>query len=265
MKDKQKILRRKGNTMSVSTIDEELFQRACDEIIHIDREKQGIGTLQEKTVHAVLKKFYEPDISHQEIKIGNFVADIFRAEEIIEVQTRNFNSMRRKLDFFLEKYPVTIVYPIPHTKWLYWIDEETGTVTDKRKSPKTGSPYDAYFELYKIKPYLTHPNLHLCLVLIDVEEYRLLNGWSRDKKKGATRYDRIPLKLVDEFYIGGPSEYGCLIPDDLPLLFTSKDFAKKAKISPRVAGLALNILNSINAVSRVGKRGNTFLYELRNC
>ena len=62
--------------MSVSPFDEDLFQKACNEIIHKEREKNGIGTLQEKTVHAVLKRFYEPDTGHQEIRIGNYVADI---------------------------------------------------------------------------------------------------------------------------------------------------------------------------------------------
>lgn len=246
--------------MSVSAYDEILFENACKEIVHIDREKHGIGTLQEKTVHAVLKQFYEPDISHQEIRIGNYVADIFRAEEIIEIQTRSFNSMRKKLDYFLERYPVTIVYPIIHTKWLYWIDEQTGEISKKRKSPRTGRIYDAFYELYKIKPYLTHPNLHLCLILIDAEEYRLLNGWSRDKKRGSTRYDRIPTKLVDEIYIAGPNDYRCMIPENLPQPFSSGDFAKAAKIPRSRAQTALNILTYIHAVSRVGKQGNSYLY-----
>lgn len=248
--------------MSVSPFDEALFKKACDEIIHADREKNGIGTLQEKTLHAVLKRFYEPDAAHQEIRIGNFVADIFRGGEIIEIQTRSFNAMRKKLDVFLEKYPVTVVYPIVHTKWLFWIDEKTGEVSKKRKSPRTGKTYDAYYELYKIKNYLTHPNLHLCLILLDVEEYRLLNGWSRDKKKGSTRYDRIPVRLVDEFYIGSPNEYGCMIPEGLPAPFTSKDFARLAKIPPKTAQLALNILTYIHAVQRTGKKGNSYLYTL---
>lgn len=248
--------------MSVSAYDEALFKEACLEIIDVEREKNGIGTLQEKTVHAVLKRFYEPDIAHQEIRIGSFVADIFRGDEIIEIQTRNFNALRRKLDAFLPEYPVTIVYPIVHTKWLCWIDEKTGEISKKRKSPKTGRPYDAYFELYKIRTYLNHPNLHLCLVLFDAEEYRILNGWSRDKKRGSTRYDRIPVKLVDEFYIGNPKEYGCMIPDNLPPQFTSKDFAKKAKVSQGIANLALNILNYIHAVTRVGKTGNAYIYEI---
>lgn len=248
--------------MSVTPYDETLFQKACEDIISVERKQNGIGTLQEKTVHAVLKRFYEPDISHQEIRVGNFVADILRDDEIIEIQTRNFNAMRKKLDVFLEQYPVTIVYPVIHNKWLYWIDETTGEVSKKRKSPRVGQTYDAYYELYKIKSYLTHPNLHLCLTLIDVEEYRLLNGWSRDKKKGSTRYDRIPVKLVDEFYIGDTTQYACLIPDGLPEDFTAKDFASCARIPLNRAQTALNILHFIKAVKRIGKKGRSYLYHL---
>lgn len=110
-----------------------------------------------------IKNFYEPDPSHQEIPIENYVADILRDNEIIEIQTRSLNAMRRKLNCFLSHYPVTIVHPIIHTKWICWIDEQTGEVTKRRKSPKTGSRYDAFYELYKIKMFLNHPNLHLCL------------------------------------------------------------------------------------------------------
>ena len=188
--------------MSICDNDIILFHQACREIINRERASMGIGTLSEKTVHAVLKRFYEPDPEHQEIPVENFIADILRDGEIIEIQTRGFNKLRRKLDTFLKYYPVTIVYPIIHTKWLYWINEETGELSPKRKSPKTGTFYDAVPELYKIKMYLDNPNLHLCLVLIDADEYRLLNGWSRDRKKGSSRFDRIPVELVDELYIG---------------------------------------------------------------
>lgn len=247
--------------MSVSKEDEILFEKACKEILRDARERNGIGTLGEKTLHAVLKKFYEPDISHQEIRIERFVADIFRDEEIIEIQTRSFQTMRKKLHVFLEKYPVTIVYPIVHKKWLYWIDEETGEVSKKRKSPKTGTTYDASYELYKIKSFLTHPNLKLCLILIDAEEYRLLNGWSHDKKRGSTRYDRIPTKIIDEFFIQGREDFRCMIPEDLPEIFTSKDFQEAGKIRIETARIALNILTYIGAVKRVGKKGNSILYK----
>lgn len=242
-------------------MEEELFKNACDKIVGVERQRQGIGTLSEKTVHAVLKNFYEPDTSHHEIKIGNYVADIFKNGEIIEIQTRNFNAMRKKLDCFLAQYPVTIVYPIPHTKWLYWINPETGEISSKRKSPKTGQIYDAFFELYKIKFYLTNPNLHFCFPLIDVEEYRFLNGWSRDRKRGSERYDRIPVSLFDEIYIDGAHEFGRMIPDCLVRDFTSKDFAGASGLSLSMARTALNILHYVGAVERSAKKGNAYLYS----
>ncbi len=247
--------------MSVTSYDQELFAKACDKIINQERIRSGIGTLSEKTVHAVLKNFYEPDPAHQEVPVGNFVADILRDNEIIEIQTRNMDKMRRKLDCFLELYPVTIVYPIVHHKWLCWIDEESGEITNKRKSPKTGTPYDAFYELYKIKPYLNHPGLQLCIPLIDVEEYRLLNGWSKDRKKGSTRYDRIPKALVDEYFIGSPPEYACMIPDSLPGEFSVKDYAKATKLAPRYAGNAIQVMKYIGIIKQTRTEGRAYIYK----
>ena len=56
--------------------------------------RQGIGTLSEKTVHAVMKNYYAPDTDMHEIPIENFVADIYTGQEIIEIQTRAFNKMK---------------------------------------------------------------------------------------------------------------------------------------------------------------------------
>ena len=248
--------------MSICDNDIILFHQACREIINRERASMGIGTLSEKTVHAVLKRFYEPDPEHQEIPVENFVADILRDGEIIEIQTRGFNKLRRKLDTFLKYYPVTIVYPIPHIKWLSWIDEETGETSPKRKSPKTGNPYMAFIELYKIRPYLSNPNLHLKLALLDMEEYRLLNGWSRDKKKGSERYDRIPVKFAEEVCIDRREDYMQFVPYDLPEQFTAKDFAKHAKIPVRLAQTVLLILTDLEIVVRVGKQGKSYLYEV---
>ncbi len=243
-------------------IDEARFEQAKQKIIGMNRERQGIGTLGEKTIHAVLKNYYAPDCEMQEIPIENFVADIFTGTEIIEIQTRSFNVMRRKLDTFLKQYPVTIVHPIPHIKWVSWIDEETGEASPKRKSPKKGNPYQAFVELYKIRPFLKNENLHFKFALIDMEEYRLLNGWSRDKKRGSERFDRIPLEFVEEVCIDRREDYMQFVPFDLPEPFTSREFAKCAKIPMRLANVVLLILTDLSVVTRVGKQGNCYLYEL---
>ena len=78
------------------------FQDACDFVIGKDREKMGIGTLSEKTLHAVLKQYFAPNINDQEIKIGRFVADIVGENGIIEIQTQGFDKLRDKLAEFLD-------------------------------------------------------------------------------------------------------------------------------------------------------------------
>ncbi len=239
----------------------EAFEEAKKKVIGVDRQRLGIGTLSEKTVHAILKNYYEPDEDRQEIPIENYVADIYADGQIIEIQTRQFNKLRGKLTAFLPLYPVTIVYPIPREKWLIWIDEESGELSKKRKSPAKGNPYIAFKELYKIKMFLKDPNIRFKLVFLDMEEYRLLNGWSHDKKKGSSRYDRIPTDLVEEVEISCLQDYMQFVPYDLPEEFTTKDFAGAAHIPIALARTALNILYHVEVVKRVGKRGNSYLYS----
>lgn len=252
------------NNLTNETINREAFEKAKEKIIGKDRQRLGIGTLSEKTIHAIVKNYYEPDEDHQEIPIENYVADIYRREEIIEIQTRQFNKLRNKLSAFLPLYPVTIVYPIPHEKWIIWIDETTGELSAPRKSPKKGTEYTAFLELYKIKMFLKDPNIRFRFLLMDMKEYKLLNGWSRDKKKGSTRYDRIPTTLIKETEINRIEDYMQFIPYDLDEEFTVVDFAKKAGIPQKLAGTVLHILHYLGLVEHIGKKGRAYLYRVHD-
>ena len=239
------------------------FSNLCSAAIRQERARAGIGTLSEKTLHAVLKQFFEPDAAKHEVKVGRYIADIVNDSGIIEIQTRAFHALRPKLTAFLERGPVTVVYPIAHTKWLYWIDPESGALTNKRKSPKTGSAHDAFYELYKIKPLLPHPNLTLCLLLVDVEEYRYLNGWSTDRKRGSSRCERLPVALSDMVYLRGAADYRALVPDSLPDTFTTKDFASAAKLRQNTAQRVVHILYHMGVLVRTGKLGAFYEYHIK--
>jgi hypothetical protein len=251
-----------GEIIVVITVEEkEEFARACEEIYNKERERKQIGTLSEKTVHAVLKKYLVPYEKCHEIKCGRYIADIFCEGEITEIQTAGFDKLRKKLELFLKDYEVTVVYPIPATKWLFWMNEETGEIIDKRKSPKKGTRYDCFKELYKIKFFLKEPKFHLRLILMDVEEYRLLNGWSTDGKKGSHRYDRIPISLVEDIFINKMEDYVIFVPEKIPEEFTSKDYRKETKLTMKNAQIALNILNYLEIIERIGKSGRSYLYK----
>lgn len=242
-------------------MDKKLFDNACNIVFHNGFQRGGIGTLGEKTLHMVLKFALEPDPSKHESKVGNFYADIKNDNEIIEIQTRNFNTLRKKLTQFLEENFVTIVYPVVHKKYLIWIDKENGEITKRRKSPKTGSAYEIFPELYRIKQFLTHPGLRLKIVFINAAEYRNLDGWSEDRKRGSSRHERIPEDFVGTLDIKAADDYIKLIPENLPGNFTSKDFKTKSGLSQHNSRIALNVLKFVGAVEQTGKKGNQIVYK----
>jgi hypothetical protein len=242
-------------------MDKQFFQQSCEKVLQARKRTGGIGTLGEKSLHALIKNYLEPDESRQERKVGGFVADIAGENGIWEIQTRQFGKLRKKLEAFLSFSEVTVVYPVARTKWILWIDESTGEVTQRRKSPKSGQACDILYELYQIKNLLANSRLRFRIILLELEEYRSLNGWSADKKKGSTRYDRIPIDLVDEITVGGSGDYKQLLPPGLKSPFTSVDFSKAARLSLKTSQTALNVLNAVHAVTRIGKRGNRYLYE----
>lgn len=248
----------------------ERFSEVAANTVRTNRGTAGIGTLGERTLHAALKAYYEPNEACHEVRIGRYVADICRAESvgggigdgsIVEIQTRGFSAMRKKLAVFLEEHEVTVVYPVAQRKWICWIDEQTGEVSKRRRSPKTGQPYAIFLELYRIKELLLHPHLHLCIPLLELEEYRRLNGWSHDKKRGSERHERIPIALLGEVRIDSAAEYGRLIPETLTGTFTSKDFAKASGLSLHAAQTAVHVLHYVGAVIRIGKKGNGWIYK----
>ncbi len=241
----------------------EAFLHAKNFILGEGRQHFGIGTLSEKTTHAILKHTYCPDPLFHEIPVEGSIADICTGKEIIEIQSAGFHTLKKKLDKFLPLMPVTIVYPVPHTKWLHWIDPKTGEITAKRKSTKSGTAMEIFKELVYIIPYLTNPNLHFCITMLDLDEYRLLDGWSKDKKKGSHRYDRIPLDIFDEVRLDCVNDYMQLIPYPLPEPFTVKDFQKTSRLSPRMATRAIKVLRELQLIEQTGKSGNAYLYTVK--
>ena len=233
------------------SMDVKRFEEVRKQIIGAPREQNGIGTLGERTLHAVLKSCYAPETAMQEVRLDGYVTDIFTGTEIIEIQTTHFEKMRSKLDHFLPGYPVTIVYPVPQLKYLIWIDEDS-------------SVYRAFYELYKIKSYLPDKNLHLRFPLLAVEEYRLLNGWSRDKKRGSSRYDRIPTALLGEICLDGIADYRKLIPENLDKFFTAVQFGKAVGERKEIAGKVLHVLNYLKVVERCGREGHAYVYRVCN-
>ena len=155
-----------------------------------------------------------------------------------------------------------MVLPIPHVKTVSWIDKNSGEITSRRKSPKTGSVFDALYELSKIKGFISNENLRIRIMLIDMDEYRNLDGWGKGGKRGSTRHERIPTDIFAEYIIESCDDCYVFIPKTLNNEFTLKEFAKAAKISPRCAQLGIYFLRECKTVTLIGKKGRENLYQL---
>ena len=232
-------------------------------LTELERQRHGIGMQKEKTLHAIFKNYEDSDADHQEIPVvGNYIADIFNGSEIIEIQNGNFGKMRDKLRVCLQQYPVRIVYPIPHYKWITWIDPVTGEQRNRRRSPRKGTIYDAVPELFKIRPYLQDPHLTIDLYLTDMEEYRLQDGWGRNGKRGSHRFDRIPTNIVHELRIRDKRDYLAFVPPDLPEPFTAAQMAAAAGQRGKAFSDTALLLTELGILNRVGKRGHAYLYRI---
>lgn len=278
------------NTGYSRTARQARFALLCEKERLSDRpaEGMGIGTYKEKRLHAMLKDFYCPDGARKEVKLTDehltgqhaaltdaatrraadrYVADIMTEDgEIIEIQTGGFYPLIKKLHFYLcaTDCRVTVVHPVAHVKWLRWMDEATGELSEPRRSPKRGRVRDIAKELYWLAPYLAEPRLQLCIPLIEVEETRLLNGWGSGGKRGSTRYNRFPLSLFDEVVLSAPDDYAAafLPPKDaLPSPFTAAQYAKATGIRGKATYSMLHILCDLGFLIPAEKQGRAQTWE----
>lgn len=237
-------------------MDQSLFLAACRQVMEA-RPAGGIGTLGEKSLHAALKLYLEPRELHREVAVGRYVADIVNENGIVEIQTAGFDKLRSKLAFFLESSPVTIVYPAAGIKRLITVSED-GSTSRPRRSPRPGGAWDILPELYRIRPLLAMPGLSFCVPVLEVEEYRLKSCRSR---RGYTRWERMPVRLLEEVWAKEPADMVRLMPPGLPEEFTAKDFCRQGRFSKMAGSMALLAARELGAVRQTGTRGRAYVYQ----
>ena len=239
------------------------FLNICYEHNKVKEAGDGIGVLNEKRIHLVLKDYFDPDPAHHEIPYIGYIADIKNERGIIEIQTAALNPLFQKLEAFLKNDTVTLVHPLLKKKTLSWIDPVTGDISPKHTSPKHENEFDGIAELYNIRSHVGNPNLKIRFPLLEVDEYRFRDGYARGGAKGSHRYDRIPIQLFDIISIDTAEDYKRIyIPEALTESeFTAKEYAASVHIDSKTAYYALTVLTFANVLEKCGKKGRSFLYR----
>lgn len=225
------------------------FSTLCAEALLSPRKEgeDGIGTLQEKRLHAVIKRYLCADETCHEVRVGNtrYVADVLAEDRVLEVQTGGFYPMRSKIGYYLEQTElrVTVVHPIPVEKWVLCLDPQTGETTPRRRSPKRGRPIDLLPKLASLSPYLQHPRFGVRLLLLETQDIRLHDSRAAGGRGRRGRlYERLPLALLGELSLCAPEDYRIFLPEELPARFTVKDFSRLTALRGRDAYSAVHTL-----------------------
>ena len=224
----------------------------------MDAEK-GIGQLQEKSVHGILKFLIAPDPSHHESKLPEGpVADIFDGETVTEIQTGAYPTLSKKLERLLPCYKVRVVCPIVRDRYLHYINKEDGSIEKGRKSPLHGARVTSLVALSALDRFLDDPNFSLHFLLLDVAEYRTRRANTYRAK--SEKCDTVPLCIVDAWQVQSREDYKGLLPENLPEPFTAEQFGKATHLRARKRYYALKLLQSHSVVKQIGRQGRAYLY-----
>ncbi len=220
-----------------------------------------IGTLAEKSLHAGIKAWYGRSTDQFEVQLDGFIIDIVRGEQLIEIQTRHFGAMKRKLSRLLEHHPVLLLHPIAQEKWIVR-ETAVGLPISRRKSPKKGQALDLFSELMRIPHLLPHPNLVVGALLTRQEEVWRDDGQGSWRRKGWSLHDHRLLEVIGLHTFATPADLLKLLPTDLPQPFTNKQLARLTKIPPHLAQRITYTLTRCDVVEQVGKEARSNLYRV---
>ncbi len=221
-----------------------------------------IGTLNEKPLHAALKRWAAEDGDRFEVPVGRFVADIVRGDQIIEIQTGSTAVLKRKLAALLGRRSVSLLIAIPVRKTIRTIDG-SGAEIRSRRSSKRGSLLDAFHELINLRAFLGDPNFTIDVVLIHEEEVRRPRRRPKRRRRGKEWevHERRLVEVLDSVSLHHPADYLAFVPPSLAEPFTTADLARAIARPPWMARKIAYVLREMGALRAIGKAGNAILYE----
>ncbi|MBO3802564.1 MAG: hypothetical protein JTT11_01610 [Candidatus Brockarchaeota archaeon] len=213
--------------------------------------------MQEGSLHASLKEWYSLPGDLLEATVEGYSVDIVRGGLLIEIQTRNFSALKRKLKALVENHRVRLVYPIPMEKWIARVSDG-GELIGRRRSPRRGSLEGVFYELVSFPQLVRNPGFSLEVLMIREEEVRRMtsNRW----RKAWSTVDRRLLEVVESAAFESPSDYRKFLPRSIRAPFTSRDLADALRLPCNLAQKMAYCLRGMGVIEAVGRRGNFLLY-----
>ena len=221
----------------------------------------SIGTLHESSLHADLKLWYKETEDRLEAPVENFIIDIVRDKLLIEIQTKNFSQIKKKLERLIVNHKILLIHPIVKDKWIVNVESQTNSTLSKRLSPKHDSYVDIFEELIRIPELIPNPNLTIELPLVQIEEYRKKDGSGSWRRNGWSIYDRKLVKVLEKRAFYTPMDFLMLKPTSLKTPFTNKELAYSLKKPLNLARKMSYCLRKMGLIKVVGRRERSLIFD----
>ncbi len=218
-----------------------------------------IGNLRETALHAALKAWYARPGDEWEAPVAGYFVDLRRGDLLIEIQTRNFSAIKRKLARLLEGYAVRLVHPVAQEKYIVR-EGKGGRVLSRRRSPKRGLAVALFDELVSIPELATHPRFSLEVLLTREEEISREGRGGSWRRRGWKIVDRRLLDVLGRVELNALSDYAAFLPATLPEAFTTRDLAEAGGHPLYRAQKMTYCLRHMGVLQAVGKRRQAALY-----
>jgi hypothetical protein len=217
--------------------------------------------MNEYSLHSAIKNWYSLPGDKLEVRVDDFVIDIVRETLLIEIQTKNFSAIKKKLTKLLENHEVRLVYPIPKQKWIVHVTE-SGEIVRRRKSPKNGRLFDLFYELVRTPNLIKGENFSLEVLMIEEEEVRCNDGKGSWRRRGASIKDRKLMNVNSKTLFKNEKDFLRFLPSDLVKPFTNRKLAKLNGVSINLARKITYCLRKMDAITTVGKKGKELIFEV---
>lgn len=224
--------------------------------------KGGIGLRKESSLHSSIREWYSLPGDRFEVTVGDFVVDIVRDRLLIEIQTKNFSSIRKKLRSLANNNSVRLVYAIPKTKTIVRVDSSGNEVIGRRRSPKKGRLIDLFDELVSIPDLIDKKSFTMDVLMIEVEEVRCDDGRGSWRRRGVSIKDRKLISVVETVTFRKKDDFLRFLPGGLRQPFSNKSLADSIGTSVNRVQKMTYCLRKMGAIRQVGKKGRALLFEI---
>jgi hypothetical protein len=211
------------------------------------------------SLHESIKQWYSKPGDQLEAWIDDYLIDIVRGEFLIEVQTGNFSSIKKKVKDLLHTHDVRIVHPIVINKWITRLGTH-GEKTSQRKSPRKGRLEDMFLELVYMPSIWKSPNLSLEILLIDAEEILVHDGKGSWRRKYWSVQDKRLLTINKREVFRSPTDFLRFLSDNLPNQFTTNNIAETSRLKLNIARKMAYTLRKMGVIKDIGRKGRATLY-----